>query len=127
VARLADGWLASAYNTTPPVFSAAVSRLGEMLADNRRPATDFPNALATMWTWVGEKADSEHMLTAVLAPLLRRDPDDLRGKVCVGTPEHCAELLQAYAAAGCQRVYLWPLDDEPVQLARIASEVMPVL
>lgn len=127
VARLAEGWLASAYNTTPAVFSASVSRLGEMLADNGRSSPGFPNALATMWTWVGEKADSERMLTGVLAPLLRRDPDDLREKVCVGTAEHCAELLHAYAAAGCHRVYLWPLDDEPAQLARIASEVMPLL
>ena len=52
------------------------------------------------------------MLTEVLAPLLRRDPDELRGQVCVGSADHCAELLSRYAAAGCERVYLWPLGDE---------------
>jgi alkanesulfonate monooxygenase SsuD/methylene tetrahydromethanopterin reductase-like flavin-dependent oxidoreductase (luciferase family) len=127
VARLADGWLASAYNTTPSGFAAARSRLGEMLEQHDRPAAGFPNALATMWTWVDGEADAERMLTGVLAPLLRREPDDLRPYVCVGTPQHCAELLQAYAEAGCDRVYLWPLGDERSQLERIAAEVTPLL
>jgi hypothetical protein len=45
--------------------------------------------------------------------------------VCVGSPEHCAELLSRYADAGCQRVYLWPLGDEPRQLKLAAAEVAP--
>ena len=46
VARLADGWLASAYNTTPDRFAAARAKLPE----------GFPSALATMWTWITEAA-----------------------------------------------------------------------
>ena len=65
------------------------------------------------------------MLADVLAPILRRDPDELRAQVCVGTPEHCAELLTRYAEAGCERVYLWPLGDERRQLELIAGEVAP--
>ena len=61
----------------------------------------------------------------VLAPVLRRDPDELRGQVCVGPAEHCAELLSRYAEAGCQRVFLWPLGDEQRQLELIAGEVAP--
>ena len=41
VATAGDGWLASAYNTTPERFAAGLEQLGAM-----------PNALATMWTWV---------------------------------------------------------------------------
>jgi alkanesulfonate monooxygenase SsuD/methylene tetrahydromethanopterin reductase-like flavin-dependent oxidoreductase (luciferase family) len=112
VARLADGWLASAYNTTPEGFAAARSRLPGQL----------PNALATMWTWVsGDRAEGDRVLTEVLAPLLKRDPDTLREQVCVGLPEHCAELLARYAEAGCERVYVWPLGDEPRQLEAIAG------
>ena len=33
--------------------------------------------------------------TDVLAPLLRRDPEELRAQVCVGPAGHCAELLVA--------------------------------
>jgi alkanesulfonate monooxygenase SsuD/methylene tetrahydromethanopterin reductase-like flavin-dependent oxidoreductase (luciferase family) len=75
-----------------------------------------------MWTWVSnDRADADRMLADVLAPVLKRDPDELRRQVCVGSPEHCAELLSRYAEAGCQRVYLWPLGDEPRQLELVAG------
>jgi hypothetical protein len=63
----------------------------------------------------------------VLAPILRRDPEELRAQVCVGPAEHCAELLSLYAEAGCQRVYLWPLGDEARQLELVAGTVAPQL
>jgi alkanesulfonate monooxygenase SsuD/methylene tetrahydromethanopterin reductase-like flavin-dependent oxidoreductase (luciferase family) len=118
VARLADGWLASAYNTTP-----------ERFADARTTLPDgFPNALATMWTWVTEdRAEGVRVLADVLAPMLRRDADELRAQVCVGSAGHCAELLSRYADAGCQRVYIWPLGDEARQIELIAGTVAPQL
>jgi alkanesulfonate monooxygenase SsuD/methylene tetrahydromethanopterin reductase-like flavin-dependent oxidoreductase (luciferase family) len=128
VARTGDGWLASAYNTTPEQFAEARSRLASELEEQGRIAGGFPNALATMWTWVtDDRADAERALGEILAPLLRRDPELLRGQVCVGSPQHCHELLSQYSDAGCQRVYLWPLGDERHQLERIASEVAPGL
>ena len=128
VARAGDGWLASAYNTTPERFSAARTALARALEDRGRQADGFPTALATMWTWVSrDRAEADRVLGDVLAPILRRDPDDLRAQVCVGPPEHCVELLSRYAAAGCQRVYLWPLGDEPRQLELVADAVAPQL
>jgi hypothetical protein len=67
------------------------------------------------------------MLAEVLAPVLGRDPDELRRQVCVGSAEHCAELLSRYAEAGCERVFLWPLGDEPRQLELVAGAVAPQL
>jgi alkanesulfonate monooxygenase SsuD/methylene tetrahydromethanopterin reductase-like flavin-dependent oxidoreductase (luciferase family) len=128
VARAGDGWLASAYNTTPERFAAARTALAQALADRGRDPSGFPTALATMWTWVSnDGAESDRVLADVLAPILRRDPDELRAQVCVGSAEHCAELLARYAAAGCERVYLWPLGDEPRQLELIAAEIAPRL
>ena len=112
VARAGDGWLASAYNTTPDRFAEARARLPD----------GFPNALATMWTWVtDDRADRDRVVEAVLAPLLRRDPDELREQLCIGAPEHCAAVLSRFAQAGCGRVYLWPLGDEPRQLEPLAE------
>ena len=126
VARAADGWLASAYNTTPEGFAAARARLAHELEERGRDADAFPNGLATMWTWVSEdQAESDRVLAEVLAPLLNRDADELRGQLCVGSPDHCAELLSRYAEAGCQRVYVWPLGDERRQLELVAGEVVP--
>ena len=126
VARAGDGWLASAYNTTPDRFAEARGRLARELEDRGRGAEGFPNALATMWTWVArDRAEGDRVLSDVLAPLLKRDPDELRGQLCIGPAEHCAALLSEYAAAGCQRVYLWPLGDERRQIELVASEVAP--
>ena len=128
VARAGDGWLASAYNTTPERFSAARTALARALEDRGRHADGFPTALATMWTWVSrDRSEGDRVLADTLAPVLRRDPEDLRVQVCVGPPEHCVELLSRYAEAGCQRVYLWPLGDEPRQLELVADAVAPKL
>jgi alkanesulfonate monooxygenase SsuD/methylene tetrahydromethanopterin reductase-like flavin-dependent oxidoreductase (luciferase family) len=128
VARAADGWLASAYNTTPERFSDARGALARALEENGRESDGFPNALATMWTWVSkDQAEADRVLADVLAPVLKRDPDELRQQVCVGPAEHCAELLSRYAEAGCERVYLWPLGDEARQLELVAEAVAPQL
>jgi len=126
VARLGDGWLASAYNTTPEDFAAARNLLSEELGRQHRPSGDFPHALVTMWTWITDKpADAERVLTEVVGPLVRRDPAELRGRICVGPAHECAELLSRYARAGCQRVHFWPVGDERRQVELIAGEVMP--
>jgi len=126
VARLGDGWLASAYNTTPADFAAARARLREELAAAGRPADGFPNALVTMWTWITEdRAEAERVITGRLAPLLKRDPATLHGQVCVGPAGMCAELLSGFAEAGCHRVHFWPLGAEPRQIDLIASTVLP--
>ena len=128
VARLGDGWLASAYNTTPEGFGAAKQSLSEQLHAHGKDPDRFPNALATMWTWVTEDAhDADRVLREVLAPMLGRDPDALRDQLCVGPAEKCAELLSRYAQAGCERVYLWPLGAEPQQIELAATAVLPAV
>src|SRR5262249_37884627 len=126
VARAGDGWLASAYNTTPDRFAEARDRLVAELEARSRDAEGFPNALATMWTWMAnDRGEGGRIPSDVLAPLLHRNSDGLRGRLCSGPAEHCAGVLTAYAAAGCQRVYLWPLGDERRQIELVASEVAP--
>jgi alkanesulfonate monooxygenase SsuD/methylene tetrahydromethanopterin reductase-like flavin-dependent oxidoreductase (luciferase family) len=128
VARLGDGWLASAYNTTPERFAAARRDLSRVLEESGRHPDGFPTGLATMWTWVTEdRAEADRVLADVLAPILGREPDALRAQVCIGPPAHCAELLSRYAEAGCEWVYLWPLGDETRQLELVARTVAPQL
>jgi alkanesulfonate monooxygenase SsuD/methylene tetrahydromethanopterin reductase-like flavin-dependent oxidoreductase (luciferase family) len=81
-----------------------------------------------MWTWITPDArDADRVLRDVLAPLLRRDPDALRDQVCIGSAEKCAELLSRYAQAGCERVHIWPLGDEPQQIELAATAVLPAV
>jgi alkanesulfonate monooxygenase SsuD/methylene tetrahydromethanopterin reductase-like flavin-dependent oxidoreductase (luciferase family) len=126
VARFGDGWLASAYNATPDVFAMNMKFLSEELGRQGRPLGNFPNALVTMWTWITDRvSDAERVLSDVVGPLVRRDPAELRERLCIGPAEECAELLSRYARAGCQRVHFWPVGDEPRQIELIAREVMP--
>lgn len=126
VVRWGDGWLASAYHTTPVEFGAALATLAGELERQGRSAATFGHALATMWTWVtDDESDADRVLVDVLAPAVGRSPEQLRGRVCVGTPERCAQLLDEYAAAGCRRVHFWPVADEVEQLTRLARDVLP--
>jgi alkanesulfonate monooxygenase SsuD/methylene tetrahydromethanopterin reductase-like flavin-dependent oxidoreductase (luciferase family) len=125
VARYGDGWMASAYHSTPTEFSAALGLVTDELARLGRNTEDFGHALVTMWTWItDDPRDAERMLD-LLSVTLGRSPDSLRDRVCVGSPDKCAALLRAYAAHGCRRVHFWPLGDEPSQLTRLAQEVLP--
>src|SRR5262245_32760491 len=85
VARLADGWLASAYNTTPAAFADAWTRLRDHLATEGRDAAAFPNALATMFFHVTDDgAEADRLLRDALAPALGRPEAVLRERLPVG-------------------------------------------
>jgi alkanesulfonate monooxygenase SsuD/methylene tetrahydromethanopterin reductase-like flavin-dependent oxidoreductase (luciferase family) len=125
VARLGDGWLASAYNTTPDRFREGLDRLAEERRRIGRPATAFPSAIATAWLHVTEDKDvAEQVLSQVLAPMLRRPVEELRSaSLLIGPAEVCAERLAAFAAAGARRVFVWPLGDEVRQLELFRDRV----
>lgn len=126
MAAVADGWFASAYNTTPDGFADARRRLDGHLAAAGRDATTFPDTIATAWLYVTENADEgRRVVEDVLSPLLGREPSQLADRLPVGSPEHCAELLSAYAAAGARRILLWPVRDSVRQLEVFADKVRP--
>jgi 2-methylisocitrate lyase-like PEP mutase family enzyme len=45
----------------------------------------------------------------------------------VGPPEVCAERISAYAAAGAQRIFVWPLAGEARQIELFAERVIPLV
>jgi probable F420-dependent oxidoreductase len=128
VARLGDGWLASAYNTTPEAFAAARRTLAEDLQAEGKDPDRFPNAIATMFIHVTEdRATSERIVRDMLSPALSRPEEELRRRLLVGSAEECAERLTAYRAAGAQRIFLWPVEDEVRQLAIFQERVAPLV
>ena len=127
-ARLGDGWLASAYNTTPQAFAAARRRLAELLRAVGKDPEQFPNAIATMFFYVTEeRTTSERIIREVLSPTLKRPEEELRERLLVGPAEECAEKLAAYRAAGAQRIFLWPVEDELHQLVTFQEQVAPLV
>jgi alkanesulfonate monooxygenase SsuD/methylene tetrahydromethanopterin reductase-like flavin-dependent oxidoreductase (luciferase family) len=128
VARLGDGWLASGYNTTPELFAQAWLDVKGEVAARGRDAARFPNGIATMWCYVTEdRARAEALLSKVLAPIVNRPVEQLRALLPIGSVEDSAEKLLAYARAGAQRVFLWPLADERAQLEVFRERVVPLL
>jgi probable F420-dependent oxidoreductase len=128
VARLGDGWLASAYNTTPVTFAAAWGKLADQLEVFGKDPNRFPNAIATMFFCVTEdSATSERIVRDVLTPTLKRPEQELRERLLVGPAEDCAQKLAAYRAAGAQRIFLWPVEDELRQLATFQERVAPLV
>jgi probable F420-dependent oxidoreductase len=128
VVHLGDGWLASAYNTTPEAFATARRRLAEHLYAVGEDPDRFPNAIATMFFHVSEdRGTSERIVREVLSPTLNRPEQELRQRLLVGPAEECAEKLAAYRAAGANRIFLWPVEDELRQLATFQERVTPLV
>jgi alkanesulfonate monooxygenase SsuD/methylene tetrahydromethanopterin reductase-like flavin-dependent oxidoreductase (luciferase family) len=126
-ARLGDGWLASAYNTTPRQFADASTRLGKHLEAAGKDPDDFPNAIATMFLQVTEDfAEADRICQNILAPTLNRPARELRERLLIGPPEECAQKLAAYQSAGAQRIMLWPVMDEISQLESFHKNVLPL-
>ena len=128
VARLGDGWLASAYNTMPDQFSAALTKLNDQLKSFSKDPAGFPNALATMFMYVNEdKSKVDRALTQTVGSMLNRPIEQLRERLLFGAPEECAKKLAAYKAAGVQRVFIWPTQDELEQLKIFQEKVAPLV
>ena len=129
VAAAGDGWLASAYNTTPERFRVCLAALSTLSRRAGAGSDEFPNALATTWLYVTEDSRrAERMITDVLAPMLNRPADLIRELVLpIGPAEVCAERLTRYAVAGVQRIFLWPLGDEVRQLELFQERVAPLV
>jgi probable F420-dependent oxidoreductase len=127
VVRLGDGWLASAYNTTPQLFAEAHERLRDDLVDAGRDPTAFPNALATMWCYITDnRADAERVMTERVVPTIHRPEEVLRQRLPIGPPDAFAERLIEFARAGVQRVFIWPVADEHRQLELFHEKVVPL-
>jgi alkanesulfonate monooxygenase SsuD/methylene tetrahydromethanopterin reductase-like flavin-dependent oxidoreductase (luciferase family) len=127
-ARLGDGWMASAYNTTLEQFGATWARLRKLVPHEGKDPSHSGNALVTMFTYLTDnEAEAEQLVRERVAPTLGRWADELRARFLIGHPEACAAKLAAYAAAGVQRVFIWPMADLQRQLQLFAEQVMPLL
>ncbi|MDQ3375455.1 MAG: LLM class flavin-dependent oxidoreductase [Actinomycetota bacterium] len=127
-ARLGDGWLASAYNTTPEVFAGARNRLGEHLRAAGKDPDQFPNAVATMFFHTTENpATAKRIVRHILSPVMGRPEEELHRRLLVGSAEECAERIIAYQETGARRILLWPVEDELRQLTMFWERIVPLV
>ena len=126
-ARLADGFF-GAGSTTTAAFAEQVTVLRGALAGDGRDPGAFPVAKRV---YVAVDDDAERARDRTAAALI-----DVYGEafgprllpaVVTGPPEACVRGLREVAAAGAGLILLSALFDEPEQMERLATEVVPQL
>lgn len=128
VVRLGDGWLASGYNTTPDRFEKGRVLLENELSEASKTQVEVPNAIATMFFHVTDNgAEATGIIGDRLAPTLGRPAEDLAERLPIGSAQRCAKILADYQAAGVERMFLWPVDNECEQLRRFHEQVIPAV
>ena len=128
VARLGDGWLASAYNIDAPQLAESCTALQDVLVQHDRDPATFPNTLATWWFHLADdQATTDRLLRERLAPVVNRPEDVLRSRCGIGSVASVVDKLGRFRDAGAQRVLLWPVGDEVAELERFHAEVWPQL
>lgn len=123
-----DGWLASGYNTTPERWTEGRARLDDHLRAAERDPQRVPDAIGTVFWHMTDRAAEAAEVAEMVGAALRRDPSEIASRLPIGSPQHCAEILAAYAEAGAQELFVWPLRDRIAQLGGIAecgSRVLP--
>ena len=122
-ARLGDGWLASAYNTTPAKFSGDLKKLSSFLSSWASKDRPFPNGIATMFFHVTERRSEANEVLTFISAVLQRPSEELRDRFLVGGANESIEKIQAYADAGAQRILVWPVRNELRQLELFSERV----
>jgi hypothetical protein len=74
-----------------------------------------------------DAAEAERVLKERVVPTVHRPEEVLRERLPIGPAELFAEKLTAFAKAGVQRVFIWPVADEAHQLERFWNEVRPLI
>ena len=125
--RQGDGWVS--YVVTPERYRQSLDKIRAAAAAQGRALERFVTAHLTFIT-VGR--DYERTRAAWVARLSQRYAQDF-GPLAdrygvIGTPEQCAERLEAFRTAGCGYFILNPIcepHEEREQLETIAAEILP--
>ena len=81
-----------------------------------------------MWFYLTDDRDeADRVMRERIVPTIHRPEEVLRERLPVGPAEAFAEKLSDLAAAGVQRVFVWPVADEINQLERFTETVRPSL
>ena len=127
VARSGDGWLASAYNTTPEQMAEGRDKLVDHLVNAGKDLASFPIALATMWSYVTPDSSKATAMLERLARMLNREPGAVGPQVLIGPPDDCASKLRRYAGIGVERVFIWPIAEANAQIETFMRDVAPLV
>ena len=125
-ATLADGWLPGAIGTwTPEQFREGWQKVQQYAREAGREPAELANAMLVYLSVDDTAEKARQPLDAYISRYYagRFDAD----KCVYGSPEQCAEKLQAFFVAGVQTLILHLLEPSIRDLERIQREVVPLL
>jgi alkanesulfonate monooxygenase SsuD/methylene tetrahydromethanopterin reductase-like flavin-dependent oxidoreductase (luciferase family) len=130
VARLGDGWLASAYNIGPEDFGRRWDGMRTRLEAAGRDPGSFANALGTMWFYL-DPHQADEALDQRLGPAMHRPVEQLRERLAFGPGPEVLDKVVRFRDAGAQWLFVWPVGrdvrDDLEQLHRFQDEVVDPL
>jgi alkanesulfonate monooxygenase SsuD/methylene tetrahydromethanopterin reductase-like flavin-dependent oxidoreductase (luciferase family) len=125
VARLADGWVASAYAASPAEFAERWTHVQQLVAAEGRDSDHFRNIVATLFFCIADdRRTAEDVIARRLAPALGRTPADLLPRCAYGTADDVRARIEEYADAGAHQIHLWPAAEPLSQVEALAEAVL---
>jgi probable F420-dependent oxidoreductase len=125
--RQGDGWVS--YVVTPERYGQSVKKIREAAAAQGRELDAFVTAHLTFITVGRDYESARQAWVARLSQRYAQDFGPLADKYGVmGTPEQCADRIEAFRAAGCQYFLMNAICEPPEereQLEIIAAEILP--
>ena len=128
VARLGDGWVASAWHSTPEQFRTALDTLNSVLVSAGKEPAAFPNAVDTMFMFIDRDGDRARRVAAPIIERATPSPfEEEGGHYLVGDYNECRDLLRRWMEAGAKQICVWPVLDPVQQLRRFGEHLLPKL
>jgi alkanesulfonate monooxygenase SsuD/methylene tetrahydromethanopterin reductase-like flavin-dependent oxidoreductase (luciferase family) len=128
VARLGDGWVASAWHSTPEQFRTALDTLNSVLVSAGKEPAAFPNAVDTMFMFIDRDGDRARRVAAPIIERATRSPfEEEGGHYLVGDYNECRDLLRRWMEAGAKQICVWPVLDPVQQIRRLGEHLLPEL
>lgn len=127
VATLGDGWLTYFY--TAEAFTESWRKICQYAEDAGRDPGELRN-VSQLPICIGKSKEDAQARTGPWLASYFDTPDwsdATPDSAITGTPEQCAEQLQAHIDAGVQEICLVPHGYEKEQVERFAAEVVPLL
>ncbi len=126
VARLGDGWVASAWHSTPEEFHTALGALNSALAARGKDPAAFPNAVDTMFMFIHRDGNKARQVAApIIEKATRQSFDSASGHYLVGSYPECQALLERWINAGAKQICLWPVVDPIGQIKSFGEHLLP--
>ena len=116
LAKYSNGWMASAYNTTPAKFKEK----WDFLLDYRKSLGKedaFDNYVVSMFGYIDDDKDKvRSVVKEILAPALGRPAEDIEQMLLFGTLDECLRKVRNLVDAGVRRIHFWPVLDYQNQI-----------